>query len=458
MMKALFAKAVPPKHPSEVLAVIAPHAGYVFSGEVAASAYNQIDPSRKYETIFVIGPSHHMAFDGASIYVHGNYVTPLGTVRLNKDVASVLLRTGGPFRDIDGAHTREHSVEVQLPFLQYRLKQTFQIVPIVLGTEDPAVLQKVAEALAPYWKPGNLFVVSTDFSHYPSASDAVDVDRKTADAVLTRSPERLFKAIRGNEQQGISNLATCMCGLSGVLTLLFMIEDRPGVTIEAIQYKNSGDAVFGDKNRVVGYFAMAVYGNPHAESSGFHLQEDEKKQLLGIARSTIDEHLGAGARPPIDPARLPSSLKTPCGAFVTLRKDGELRGCIGRFDATSPLYAVVQDMAIASATQDYRFSPVTAKELPGLDIEISVLTPLRRISSIDEFDLGKQGIYITKGNRSGTFLPQVAQETGWTKEEFLGHCARDKAGLGWDGWKDADLFVYDAIVFSERESGVGNRK
>jgi hypothetical protein len=458
MMKALFAKAVPRKHPAEVLAVIAPHAGYVYSGEVAASAYNQIDPSKKYETIFVIGPSHHMAFEGASIYARGNYVTPLGTVRLNKDVASALLRSGTPFRDIEGAHTREHSVEVQLPFLQYRLKQSFQIVPIVLGTEEPAVLKRVAEALAPYWKPGNLFVVSTDFSHYPSASDAVEVDRRTADAVLTRSPERLLKAIRGNEQQGISNLATCMCGLSGVLTLLSMIEDRPGVTIEAIQYKNSGDAGLGDKSRVVGYFAMAVYDNPQTESAGFRLEENEKKQLLGIARSTIDGHLGGRPAPSLDAARLPASLKTPCGAFVTLRKDGELRGCIGRFDATSPLYEVVQDMAIASATQDYRFSPVTAGELPGLRIEISVLTPLRKISSIDEFELGKHGIYVKKGNRSGTFLPQVAQETGWTKEEFLGHCARDKAGIGWDGWKDADLYVYDAIVFSELESGAGNRK
>ena len=143
------------------------------------------------------------------------------------------------------------------------------------------------------------------------------------------------------------------------------------------------------------------------------------------------------------------ALKTPCGAFVTLRRDGELRGCIGRFDASEPLYGVVQQMAIAAATEDPRFPPVKAGELAGLEIEISVLTPMRRISSVDEFELGKHGIYMKSGNRSGTFLPQVAAETGWSREEFLGHCARDKAGLGWDGWKTAELYVYEALVFSE---------
>jgi hypothetical protein len=144
-------------------------------------------------------------------------------------------------------------------------------------------------------------------------------------------------------------------------------------------------------------------------------------------------------------------LKTPCGAFVTLKKYGNLRGCIGRFDASEPLYQVVQEMAIASSTQDYRFSPVELKEIPELEIEISVLTPMRHISSIDEIELGKHGIYIKKGNRSGTFLPQVATETGWTKEEFLGHCAQDKAGIGWNEWKDAEVYVYEALVFGEEK-------
>ena len=136
---------------------------------------------------------------------------------------------------------------------------------------------------------------------------------------------------------------------------------------------------------------------------------------------------------------------------MTLNEHHQLRGCIGRFDADEPLFKVVQCMAAASASQDYRFSPVEPSEVKNLQIEISVLTPMRKISSIDQFELGKQGIYMKKGNRAGTFLPQVAQETNWTKEEFLGHCAQDKAGIGWDGWKDAELYVYEALVFGEPE-------
>ena len=143
------------------------------------------------------------------------------------------------------------------------------------------------------------------------------------------------------------------------------------------------------------------------------------------------------------------ALQKKAGAFVTLHTSGKLRGCIGRFDVDEPLYKIVQEMAIASATRDYRFAPVTAAELSEINIEISVLTPLRKIQSIDEIVLGKHGIYIKKGMQSGTFLPQVATDTKWSLEEFLGHCARDKAGIGWDGWKDAEIFIYEAIVFSE---------
>ena len=145
------------------------------------------------------------------------------------------------------------------------------------------------------------------------------------------------------------------------------------------------------------------------------------------------------------------TLKKSCGAFVTLHKEGKLRGCIGRFVADEPLYEIVQKMSVAAATEDRRFPVVESNELKELDLEISVLTPLKKIDSIDEIEMGKHGIYIKKGFASGTFLPQVAIETGWTKEEFLGYCARNKAGLGWDGWKDADIYIYEALVFDEEE-------
>lgn len=187
------------------------------------------------------------------------------------------------------------------------------------------------------------------------------------------------------------------------------------------------------------------------KNSEFNLTNDEKKFLLKLARKTIEEYLTKQSLSTIDKNEITENLKTNCGAFVTLHLNHNLRGCIGTFSQDTPLYNVIQRMAIASATEDYRFNPVTAQELPYIDIEISVLTPLKRIHDPSEIILGKHGIYIKKGYRSGTFLPQVAQETGWTLEEFLGHCARDKAGLSWDGWKDAELYTYEAIVFSEKD-------
>ncbi|MCD6598927.1 MAG: AmmeMemoRadiSam system protein A, partial [Bacteroidales bacterium] len=154
----------------------------------------------------------------------------------------------------------------------------------------------------------------------------------------------------------------------------------------------------------------------------------------------------------IDTSNFSKTLLAPAGAFVTLHTaEGQLRGCIGRFQPEAPLYKVVKEMAVSAALNDYRFSPLKSAEIPSVDIEISVLTPLKKIQSIDELELGKDGIYIKKDSRSGTFLPQVAESTGWSKEEFLGHCSRDKAGLGWDGWKDARLYTYQAIIFSEKE-------
>ena len=450
-LKQLFTNAVPSKDIQNIIAVISPHAGYVFSGEVAASSFNQIDPTKEYENIFILGSSHYVAFEGASIYSQGNFITPLGTVKVNTKLADELIKNNSVFSNRTDAHAREHSLEVQLPFLQHRLKKDFRIVPIILGTQSPETCRRIAEALQPYLNTKNLFVISTDFSHYPSYPDAKIIDKATADAILTNSPENLIRSMANYEQKGISNLATCLCGWTSVLTLLYMTERNADVAFTHVQYKNSGDTEYGDKNRVVGYNAIAISLKEKKGRSEFKLTDKDKKDLLTIALNTIEHYVKNNTKPEINEKNFSSILKTNCGAFVTLKKNGNLRGCIGRFNASEPLYKVVQDMAIASSTQDSRFLPVELNEIPELEIEISVLTPMRRISSIDEIELGKHGIYIRKGYRSGTFLPQVATETGWTKEEFLGHCAQDKAGIGWDGWKDAELFVYEALVFSEEK-------
>lgn len=181
----------------------------------------------------------------------------------------------------------------------------------------------------------------------------------------------------------------------------------------------------------------------------FQLEIFDQKILLNLARTRLNRHFKIETNENQQPASYSSSLLVPCGVFVSLHRQQQLRGCLGCFKSRKPLYEIVQDMAVSAALNDYRFEPVTKNELPELTIEISVLTPLQKIESPDEIILGRHGIYITDGSRSGTFLPQVATSTGWSLEEFLGHCSRDKAGLGWRGWEKATLYTYEAIVFSE---------
>jgi len=434
------------------LALIVPHAGYVFSGQVAAAGYRQIDRNKKFKHIFLIGSSHTMFFNGAAVYTKGTFVTPLGKISIDP-LASELVQKHNVLTDDIKPHIREHSLEVQLPFLQFWLKNDFTIVPIIIGGESQATVTLLAEALEPYFTPENLFIISSDFSHYPAYDDARRSDDDMARAITTNSPVEFMKAKIRNENAGIDDLATAMCGWTSGLTLLKITEGKPGITYKTIMYRNSGDSPYGGNDRVVGYWAIAAI-QQQTQTTDFNLSDDDRRELLKLARRTLNDYLSGKTPTPPDETKLSGTLKTNAGAFVTLHNHGQLRGCIGNFSTSTPLYRVVMAMAISAATEDYRFESVTHDELKDIDIEISVLTPMKRISSIKEIELGKHGIYIKKGSRSGTFLPQVAKETRWSLEEFLGHCARDKAGIGWDGWRDAEIFTYEAIVFDEKELGL----
>jgi AmmeMemoRadiSam system protein A len=181
----------------------------------------------------------------------------------------------------------------------------------------------------------------------------------------------------------------------------------------------------------------------------FELTDFDRSCLLQLSRQQLNRIFSLPVGNPVDENMLSGLLHACCGVFVSLHNNQVLRGCIGCLRSQRPLYEMVKEMTISAALHDHRFNPVTRDELNDLLIEISVLTPMRKIESPDELELGKHGIYITDGFRSGTFLPQVAGNTGWSKDEFLGHCSRDKAGLGWNGWKNADVFIYEAFVFSE---------
>ena len=429
---------------AEVAALIVPHAGYVFSGEVAASAFAKLNRQARYKNIFIIGRSHRKYFEGVSIYPKGHYTTPSGVVKINEETTTKLTEKHKFIYYDEEADRTKHSLEVQLPFLQYWLYNDFQIVPLIIGSDDPDIYEKLAEALKPWFNSENLFVISTDFSHYPNYQTACETDEETADAIVANNPEKLKECCNRNRRLSGKNLQTGLCGAAAVQTLLHLTQNNPDITFKKIAYKNSGDVPEGDKARVVGYWAITLVRN----KPDIKLTAADKYTLLKLARESITRYLILSKNVPSVPESS-GIMKEHLGAFVTLKKDGKLRGCLGRFDPSVTLYQTINEMAVAAATRDSRFEPLTTNELDQVEIEISILTPLRRIESIDEIQPGKHGIYIKKGIFSGTFLPQVATETGWTKQEFLGHCSRDKAGIGWDGWKTAELYTYEAIVFAE---------
>lgn len=447
-LAACFKEAASMAHPEDgtPLAVIAPHAGYVYSGAVAAAAFSTIPADAAFDRIILIGPSHRAAFDGAAIDLsHSAWNTPLGDVPLDASFARQLAGEK-PFLERPDVFSGEHDLEVQLPFLQYRLKTLPPIVPIILGTLRYGVLKAVADALRPCLEEGKtLFVISSDFSHYPGYEGAVEADSRCAEAISSGSVAEFAKALKDNHDAKIRGLETSACGQGAIAVLMEMTAGGP-FRYEHLAYRNSGDSSFGGRDKVVGYHAFAVYRT----TEQYSLDQEEMQTLLEIARGSIaGSFKGRTLAQSWDGKSLSEKLKAGGGAFVTLNENGRLRGCIGRFGDDTPVYRLVAQMARSAAFDDPRFTPLRESELDRVKIEISVLSPLKRIASADEFVPGRDGIYMVKGYNSGTFLPQVADDTGWSREELLGHCARDKAGIGWDGWKTAELYTYGAVVFSE---------
>jgi AmmeMemoRadiSam system protein A len=341
-----------------------------------------------------------------------------------------------------------------MPLIQYYFKNYPQVIPIIIGTNNIGNIKKIAEILKPWFTPDNLFIISSDFSHYPSYKTANEVDNATATSIVTGDPKKFLEALKKNSNIDDPGLSTSMCGWTSGLLLLYLAEGS-NLEFEKIDYCNSGDSPYGNKDEVVGYNAIALFEKDPGSQTSKNLADEiiftdkEKEQLITLARDNIRSLLYDMKRISVSKETLPDIFKTPLGAFVTLKIRGSLRGCIGRFISSEPLYQVVLESSENSAFDDPRFSPLTKEELPKTDIEITVLGPMKKISSIKEIVLGRHGIYIKKDNRSGTMLPQVATENHWSLEEFLGYTSRDKAGIGWEGWKDAEIFIYEGIVLEE---------
>ena len=433
----------------DVEAIIVPHAGYVFSARTAATAYKTLE--KKYKNIFVIGSSHHVSFDGASIYNIGNYKTPLGEINTNQTIVNALMQNSLFVYNRD-AHTKEHTLEVQLPFLQTIYGDELNIVPIIIATQNMESIIEISKILKPYFHDkDNLFVISTDLSHYPDYEDANVVDRRTLNALTTNNPQEFINVIVQNEGSNTKGLVTSACGWSSLLVLLNMTKDE-NYKYEILEHKNSGDTQYGEQNRVVGYGALRVY----KDSDKFYLTDKEKEELLNLAKLSLYESTIKNKRVEVDESTISPKLKQHLGAFVTLHKEKQLRGCIGQFEPNQPLYKVVIEMAISAARFDRRFTPVTEEELENIDLEISVLTPRKKINSLDEIKIGRDGIYITKGDKNGTYLPQVATDMNWSVEEFVRSCCEEKAGISSNDCKNAEIFTYEAIVFDKKSKKVYN--
>lgn len=450
------------------VAVIVPHAGYLYSGRTAACAFKLLQGSG-IKTVFLIGCSHRAYFPGVSVFGDDAYRTPLGIVMVDKRMSSWFRDKDANFNYYPAAHDQEHSLEVELPFLQVVLGD-FKVVPILLGQVDKRGIERVGEILAEAMErtPDSLIVCSTDLTHYPPYQDAVRIDGETLSAIKSMDRKKVV-AVREKYIPGeIPNLACTMCGEQAVLATMKAAELMGADIVEILDYSNSGDASFGDKNRVVGYGAVAFYkpsvivpGKEDKQKEnimndetkdGMVMSESARKQLLNIARQALIAAVNKRPQPD-DPVKEPE-LQGHQGAFVTLTEKGHLRGCIGQFTADRPLYQVVREMALAAALRDSRFRPVQPGELDDILIEISVLSPMRRIKDpMKEVELGKHGIYIKRGWQGGTYLPQVATEHHMSKEEFLSSCTANKAGLPPDAWKDPDteVYVYTAEVFGEGE-------
>lgn len=441
-----------------VIAIVSPHAGYIYSGPVAAFGYNLIR-GRNYETVVVIAPSHVEYFDYSSVFPGSSYVTPLGEIPVDREMVeavtahSDLVRADTRGHVITAGGRGEHSLEVQLPFLQVALGD-FKLVAIVMGDQDRNNVEALGDALARALAGRNaLIVASTDLSHFHDDESARRLDGVFMKRLEEFDSEKLLGSLAGKDTEA--------CGGGPTAVALIASRKLGADTCAVLRYANSGD-VTGDTRSVVGYVSAAMLdternedversGNPHAEEPG--LSDGDKSFLLSLARRVIEAEC-TGTQPKIDPPPSPI-LREKRGAFVTLKKNGQLRGCIGYIEAVKPLISTIDEMARSAAFKDWRFKPVTADEVSDLEIEISILSPIRIIDDPSVIEVGTHGIIITRGRNRGLLLPQVAVEWGWQREQFLDQTCI-KAGLPAGAWKDdgTRIEVFSAEIFSERELGL----
>lgn len=438
-----YLKAIPTLNISRQIPIIfVPHAGYLYSGAIAAHAFKAIEKKR-YRTIVILAPSHYIGFDGLSVWDSGAFETPLGTIPVDQAFSEQLVVPEEGWEFYPTPFLREHSLEVLLPFLQRTfVEQTYAIVPVIMGQPSEESVAKFADRLHHLIgeREDVLLIVSSDLSHYHNNDNARTLDQHTIALLEAGDVQAFWEAQHAGQSE--------MCGDAAAATALGYAKRRGWPGMQLLQYTHSGE-ITGDPTRVVGYMA-GIITVPRGQVRP--LTETEQDQLLDLAYHTLDAYIRTQMIPKISP--LPPRLNIPEGAFITLYHRQRLRGCIGIVVTENPLCETVRDMTIAAATQDNRFSPISFEELPDIEIEISVLSIPERITTIEDMIMGKHGILINKGDKRGVFLPQVANTTGWSKEELLSKLCMQKACIPASSWREpaADLQIFTSMIFSKSKS------
>ncbi len=432
------------------LGIISPHAGYPYSGKVAAKAYKLLE-GEEYETVVVVSPSHTVFFKGSSVYEGNGYQTPIGVVETDRKLSEKLanIHPSVQFSNLgpaSGSTRGEHAWEVQLPFLQIALGK-FKLVAVVMGDQEPDSVHALGEALYSALKGTNtLMVASTDLSHFHSEKVARKLDFAIQSAIEKFDPELLMDTLEEGKGEA--------CG-GGPVTAVMMAARRLGAKeLKFLDYATSG-AVTGDFEEVVGYLSAAIIagqrqpvtheiGARAAAKDTEGITEDDKKLLHKIVREAIEAKFAETDYIPPSNERL--DMKR--GVFVTLKVRGELQGCIGLIKAREPLAHAVAEMAVAAAFEDPRFDPLVESQMKYLEVSISVLSHLERVHDFNEIKVGRDGLMIKLDMHSGLLLPQVATENGWNAIEFLQQTCL-KAGLPKNSYNDknAEIYRFSADVF-----------
>lgn len=424
--------------PGLLLAVVSPHAGYAYSGSTAGRAWKALE-GRAVQTVVIVAPSHRSDFAGVAVYDQGPLATPLGQVALDEPAIAALKAAEPLVRTLPAAFAGEHSLEIELPFMQLAAPGA-RLVPLIMGRQNADTAARLGKALATLARDRPVVLaVSTDLSHFNQATEASVLDGRLAEHLARLDAAGLAVCLADG---------TCeACGAGPLLAVMQACRLLGAEKAAILGMADSGKSS-GDTNSVVGYLAAAVF-LPAADSAApgpAGLSAADKAALRRIAEQSVAAAV-KGGRAPVEEGLSPA-LQAPGAAFVTLKEKGELRGCIGRVTARAPLAETVADMAAAAALEDPRFAPVAPAELPGLSVEISVLTPMRPLSRPEDVVVGRDGLMVARGLHSGLLLPQVPVELGWGREEFLDQTCR-KAGLPASCWRDpaTAVSVFSAEVF-----------